>query len=163
MLTSPTHGRTSFRALSALMTPAIIACASGGASQEDDLAGRGILIKKRYAASVARVDLGAMAAAYSAGDSARGQFHGAVYRGLIRSIGSRSGRTLDSAMVVITLHEEYALLRARGLEPTAVAHLHCGRTLCDQMEVIDRKSRVMSTLYFDVSIPQAWGEKHLRQ
>lgn len=107
--------------------------------------------------------LGAMAAALSMGDSARGRFHGAVYRGLIGSIGARSGRTVDSAMIVITLQEEYALLRARGLERTWVAMFQCGRQLCVQMEVIDRKSRTKSTLYFDISIPQAWGTKHLQQ
>jgi hypothetical protein len=105
--------------------------------------------------------LGAVAAAFSLGDSTRGQFHGAVYRGLIRSIGARSGRTLDSAIVVIALQEEYALLRARGLERTTVAMFQCGRSLCDQMEVIDRRSRTKSILYFDISIPQAWGAKHL--
>ena len=108
--------------------------------------------------------LGAMAAAFSLGDSARGHFHGAVFRGLIRSIGARSGRTLDSAIIVITLQEEYALLRASGLERTTVATLQCGRSLCDQMEVVDRKSRsAKGTLYFDISIPQAWGAKHLRE
>jgi hypothetical protein len=106
--------------------------------------------------------LGAMGAAYGLGDSARGQFHGAVYRGLIRSIGSRSGRTVDSAIVVISIHEEYALLRALGLERTTVATFQCGRSRCDQMEVIDRKSRAKSTLYFDISIPQAWAEKNLQ-
>lgn len=106
--------------------------------------------------------LGAMAAAFSLGDSARGQFHGAVYRGLIRSIGARSGRSLDSAVIVIALQEEYALLRARGLERTTVAMFQCGRSLCEQMEVIERRSRTKSILYFDISIPQAWGAKHLR-
>jgi hypothetical protein len=106
--------------------------------------------------------LGAMAAAFSLGDSARGQFHGAVYRGLIHSIGARSGRTLDSAIVVIALQEEYALLRSRGLERTTVVMLQCRRSLCDQMEVIHRTSRTKSTLYFDIAIPQAWGAKNLR-
>ena len=38
----------------------------------------------------------------------------------------------------------------------------CGRSFCEQMEVIDRRSRTESILYFDISIPQAWGAKHLR-
>lgn len=103
--------------------------------------------------------LGAMTAAFSLGDSVRGHFHGAVYRGLIRSIGARSGRTLDSAIIVISLQEEYALLRARGLERTAVAMFHCGRSICEEMEVIERATRSKRTLYFDISIPQAWGAK----
>ena len=107
--------------------------------------------------------LGAMAAAFNLGDSARGHFHGAVYRGLISSIGTQSGRTLDSAIVVITLQEEYALLRARGLERKWVVFLQCGRALCERMQVIDRKGRTESTLYFDISIPQAWGAKHLQE
>lgn len=106
--------------------------------------------------------LGAMAAAFNLGDSARGQFHGAVYRGLIRSIGARSGHTPDSAIIVIALPEEYALLRARGLERTTVAGFQCGRLMCEQMEVIHRTSRARSILYFDISIPLAWGAKHLR-
>lgn len=107
--------------------------------------------------------LGAMSAALHMGDTSRGQFHGAVYRGLIRSIGARSGRTLDSAIIVITLQEEYALLQARGLERTTVAMFQCGRSMCEQMEVIDSRSRTTSILYFDISIPQAWGAKHLRR
>jgi hypothetical protein len=107
--------------------------------------------------------LGAMAAAYSRGDSARGQFHGAVYRGLIRSIGSRSGRTVDSAIVVISIHEQYALLRARGLERIRVVIFPCGRSMCDQIEVVDRKSGAQALVYFDISIPQTWAVKHLRQ
>jgi hypothetical protein len=107
--------------------------------------------------------LGAMATAYSRGDSAGGRFHGSVYRGLVRSIGSRSGRTIDSAIVVISVHEQYALLRARSLERTRVVIFPCGSSRCDQMEVIDRKSGAKAYLYFDISIPQKWAEKHLQQ
>jgi hypothetical protein len=55
MLALLTHPRTSLGAPSALMAWAVIGCASGGA-RSDDLAGQGFLVKKRYAASVARVD-----------------------------------------------------------------------------------------------------------
>lgn len=107
--------------------------------------------------------LGAMAAAYSLGDSARGAFHAAVYRGLIASIGKRSGRTPDSAIIVLSIPEEYALLRALGLERTTVAGVQCGRSFCDQIEVTSRETGKRSVLYFDVSIPLAWGANRFRR
>jgi hypothetical protein len=107
--------------------------------------------------------LSAMAAAYSQGDSARGRFHGAVYRGLIASIHNRSGSTPDSAIVVLSIPEEYALLRALGLERTTVAGMQCGPNLCVRMDVRSRKTREKSVLYFDVGIPQAWAIKLLER
>jgi hypothetical protein len=101
--------------------------------------------------------LGAMSAAYHRGDTLRGTFHRAVYRGLIESLKTRSGRSLDSAIIVLSIPEEYALLRSLELERKTVAGVHWQGGLYDRMEVVSRKTKKKSTLYFDASIPHAWG------
>jgi hypothetical protein len=106
--------------------------------------------------------LSAMGAAYWEGDSTRGLFHGAVYRGLIASIHNRSGRTPDSAIVVLSILEEYALLRALRLEMVAVAGMQCGPNLCDRIEATSLTGK-RSVLYFDVGIPQTWAMRVLRR
>ena len=50
-----TDRRTPLEALLALLAWAVVGCASGGA-RSDDMADQAILVKKHYAASVARVD-----------------------------------------------------------------------------------------------------------
>ena len=104
----------------------------------------------------------AMGAAYWEGDSTRGRFHGAIYRGLIASIHSRSGRTPDSAIVVLSIPEEYALLRALRLEMVTVSGMQCGPNLCDRVEATSLTGK-RSVLYFDVGIPQTWAMRALRR
>jgi hypothetical protein len=101
-------------------------------------------------------------AAGAVDDSAAAAFHGAVFRGLLDSIRERGGRTPDSAMVVISVDEEYALLEALGLRREMQGLGECGGRACDILDVVDR-SGGKRTLYFDVSIPKAWLDRKFRQ
>lgn len=88
------------------------------------------------------------------GDHAKANHHGTVARGLLESIRSyASGRTSDSAIVVIDIDEEYMLLATQGLERTTQALSTCAGHPCDVMQVVDRRSGKTQSLYFNVAIP----------
>lgn len=99
--------------------------------------------------------MAASVAARESGDSAAARFHRAVFRGLIESIGARGGRTPDSAMLVISVDEEYVFLQALGLRRGMQALTDCAGRACDALEVVDRRTGEKYHLFFDVSIPTA--------
>lgn len=63
------------------------------------------------------------------GDSVRAAFHSAVVRGFIRSM--EASMEADSVIPVISISEEYAFMRARGLQVTSQALADCGKFMCD--------------------------------
>jgi hypothetical protein len=84
----------------------------------------------------------------------RAAFHRAVFRGLVDSIiGSGDGKSTKTAMVVISVREEYVVLRVLGLTPYKQRVLHEGGRDYDVMEVKDKKTGESVTRYFDVTIP----------
>jgi hypothetical protein len=88
------------------------------------------------------------------GDHAKANHHGTIARGLLESIRSyASGRTPDSAIVVIDIDEEYMLLATQGLERTTQALSTCGGHPCDVIHAVDRRSGKTQPLYFNVGIP----------
>ena len=93
----------------------------------------------------------------------RGYFkHMHFYYGLLASIAdSGTGRTADSPMSVISVAEEYTLLRSLGAEVKQQSiQANKARVLRDRMECeVDGKEL---TLYFDVTIPMASTRKILR-
>jgi len=95
----------------------------------------------------------AMVAARKLDDSVGYAFHRAVALGLLSSI-EASGRGLDpdSPFVIISVNEEYALMRMRGLEFTEQSLVQCASGFCDKMTANDEEGNV-GTLYFDISIP----------
>lgn len=92
--------------------------------------------------------------ARQSGNEERAPYHAWVARELVRSIASKDGRTPETAMVVIAIDEEYAYLRANGLEPVSQAMSVCGGNRCDVLRVRDGRSGEEFSLYFDVSIPR---------
>jgi hypothetical protein len=92
-----------------------------------------------------------------AGDVATARRHATIAQGLLQSIrGYASGRTPDSAIVVISIDEEHAFLAMHGLEQTLVAGVNCGGHLCDAIQTVDRASGKTQWLYFNVGIPFRW-------
>lgn len=74
------------------------------------------------------------------GDTARARFHDAVVRGMIRSMEDAARARSDGAMPVISISEEYAFLRARGLERRGQALARCGKDRCDVLTAFDPKT-----------------------
>ena len=100
------------------------------------------------------------AAAGAAGDSSRAQLHMAIARGLLGSIASTDGLTASTAMKVISVDEEYVVLRARGLRRESQALGTCGQAECDILVVTDPRTGQQQKLYFDVSLPMLSMRRH---
>ena len=103
----------------------------------------------------------ASAAAAELGDAAQATFHGTIARGLMQSISSRSGRSLEDAILVITGAEEYAFLRVHGWERISQGLGECLGKPCDHLQVRDLKTGEMFDLHFDISIPYTWLQKKI--
>lgn len=65
------------------------------------------------------------------GDTVRARFHEAAVRGFIRSMVASAAQRPDASIPVISIQEEYAFLRSRGLERVHQALASCGDYLCD--------------------------------
>lgn len=95
----------------------------------------------------------AYAAAKELGDADQAQFHLTVFRRLIDSIrASGDGSSPEKAWVVITVHEEYVLLRVLRFRPGQQSLLHKDGHSYDVMTVKDQDG-AEHTFYFNVDIP----------
>ena len=102
-------------------------------------------IDAHYVALVANKEMGAM-------DKA--EFHRTVFRGLINSIrNSGDGLSMETAWVVINVHEEYVLLRVLGFRPGEQSLMHKDGHSYDVMKVKNAEDGTEQTFYFNVDIP----------
>jgi hypothetical protein len=84
----------------------------------------------------------------------KAEFHRTVFRGLIDSIrNSGDGKSPEKAWVVITVHEEYVLLRVLGFTPSEQSLLHKDGHSYDVMKVKNAEDGTEQTFYFNVDIP----------
>ncbi|MGD0294842.1 MAG: DUF4919 domain-containing protein [Terracidiphilus sp.] len=102
-------------------------------------------IDAHFVALVANQEMGAM-------DKA--EFHRTVFRGLINSIrNSGDGKSPETAWVVITVHEEYVILRVLGFRPSQQSLLSQNGHSYDVMKVKNAEDGTEQTFYFNVDIP----------
>jgi hypothetical protein len=102
-------------------------------------------IDAHYVALVANREMGAM-------DKA--EFHRTVFRGLINSIrNSGDGKSMETAWVVINVHEEYVMLRALGFRPGEQSLIRKDGHSYDEMKVKSVEDGTAQTFYFNVDIP----------
>ncbi|MGA3264420.1 MAG: DUF4919 domain-containing protein [Terracidiphilus sp.] len=98
-----------------------------------------------FVAYIANREMGAM-------DKA--EFHRTVFRGLIDSIrNSSDGKSPEKAWVVITVHEEYVLLRVLGFKPSEQSLMQKDGHSYDVMKVKNAEDGTEQTFYFNVDIP----------
>jgi hypothetical protein len=96
----------------------------------------------------------AYAASLELGDKDQAAFHLAVFRGLIDSIRkSGDGKSLATAWVVISVHEEYVLMRVLGYRLSSQSVMNKGGHNYDVMEVKSADDGSDATFYFNVDIP----------
>jgi len=96
----------------------------------------------------------AMAANREMGAIDIAEFHRTVFRGLIDSIrNSGDGKSLEKAWVVISVHEEYVILRVLGFMPSLQDVLHKDGHSYDVMKVKNIEDNTEQTFYFNVDIP----------
>jgi hypothetical protein len=102
-------------------------------------------IDAHFVALVANKEMGAM-------DKA--EFHRTIFRGLINSIrNSGDGKSLETAWVVINVHEEYVLLRVLGFRPSQQSLVNQKGHSYDVMKVKNAEDGTDQTFYFNVDIP----------
>jgi len=111
---------------------------------EEVLASEYVNIDAHFVAYVANKQMGA---------TDQAEFHHAVFKGLVDSIlNSGDGLSLKTAWVVISVHEEYVILRVQGMRPGSQSVLHSDGHSYDKMTVKD-DSGAEHTFYFNVDIP----------
>ena len=88
------------------------------------------------------------------GNKDQAAFHLAIFRGLIDSIrNSGDGKSTATAWVVITVHEEYVMLRVLGYRPSQQSLLSKDGHNFDEMKVKRIDDGSDATFYFNVDIP----------
>lgn len=102
-------------------------------------------IDAHYVALVANQEVGA---------TEKSEFHRAVFRGLINSIlSSGNGKSKETAWVVISVHEEYVILRVLGFKPSEQSVEQKDGHSYDVMKVKKADDGTEQTFYFNVDIP----------
>ena len=87
----------------------------------------------------------------------RAKYHQAIVEGLAQSImKSGDGKSLETAFVVISTDEEYALFNLLGMKAVGQALVHDKGHSYDRMEAIDRKTEAKATFFFNIDIPFNW-------
>ena len=91
------------------------------------------------------------------GDAERAQFHKFVVEGLLNSIKSKGdGKSMETAFHVISINEEYGLLRSLGLRPIKQALMQDKGHFFDALTVVDPQTNQQSMVYFNVDKPFNW-------
>ena len=87
------------------------------------------------------------------GEAACSAHHKYVAKGIIDSIlKSGDGKSLESALFVISVAEEYAVVRVSGLRPVSQALNHSDGHSYDVLTVIDPNTKEEGKLYFNIDV-----------
>ncbi len=93
-------------------------------------------------------------AAKELGKPEKAEFHDWVETGLLKSLrSSGDGRSAATAIKVISVDEEYFILRMMDQMPKSQALSKCEGKPCDIMTTTDRESEQEHTWYFNVEVP----------
>jgi Domain of unknown function (DUF4919) len=91
------------------------------------------------------------------GHTEKAAYHRFIVEGLINSIkNSGDGKAIETAFVVISTDEEYALFNWLGLRPTNQALLKENGHNYDRMTVVDPKTNQTLTYFFNIDKPFNW-------
>jgi Domain of unknown function (DUF4919) len=95
------------------------------------------------------------------GNTERAEFHKYMAEGLLNSIKAKAdGKTTETAFQVISINEEYGLMRSMGLRPIKQSLLQDKGHYFDVLTVIDPQTNQESTVYFNVDKPFRWEKKN---
>lgn len=90
-------------------------------------------------------------------------YHRFVFEGLLNSIkNSGDGKTMETAFVVISTDEEYALFNYIGLRPTDQALIKEKGHSYDKMTALDPNTNQTVVYYFNIDKPFNWLAKSLK-
>ena len=91
------------------------------------------------------------------GNAERAQFHKFMVDGLLKSIKSNvDGKSPATAFEVISINEEYGLIRSLGLRPIKQALVNDKGHSYDAITVVDPQTNQESILYFNIDKPFSW-------
>ena len=94
------------------------------------------------------------------GNTERAQFHKYMADGLLNSIrGSVDGKTKETAFEVISINEEYGLIRFLKLRPITQALVNDNGHSYDAITVIDPATNKESVIYFNIDKPFNWQSR----
>ena len=94
------------------------------------------------------------------GNTERAQFHKFMADGLLNSIKSSvDGKTPATAFEVISINEEYGLIRSLKLRPIKQALVMDKGHNYDAITVVDPQTNQESTIYFNIDKPFNWQER----
>jgi hypothetical protein len=87
----------------------------------------------------------------------KADYHKYVFLNLLKSIStSGDGKTMETAFLVISVDEEYALLNFMELQPVGQQKVEENGHNYDKMTAKDPKTKKISTYYFNVDKPFNW-------
>jgi hypothetical protein len=90
----------------------------------------------------------------AAGDNGKADFHKAIYLGLINSILAKGdGNSTETAYTVITIEEEYAVMKALGYTAWEQTFVRQGEHTFNVVSGTDDRSKSSAKFYFNVDIP----------
>lgn len=100
----------------------------------------------------------AFAASSETGATDKAAFHKAIFVGLVDSIrNSGDGKSPETGWVIISVHEEYVLLRVLGFKPAGQSLMTKNGHAYDVMKANDVKDGAEQTFYFNTDIPMKHG------
>ncbi|MBI1921770.1 MAG: DUF4919 domain-containing protein [Geobacter sp.] len=98
------------------------------------------------------------------GEKAKADYHSIIGKGLVQSvIASDDGKSHKTAIKVISVDEEYVLLRMLGLRKLSQATLHTDGHSYDKITVVDAETNKEFELFFCIDTPYNWLEKSLKK
>ncbi|MBK5274710.1 MAG: DUF4919 domain-containing protein [Desulfuromonadales bacterium] len=98
------------------------------------------------------------------GEKAKSDYHGIIGKGLLQSMmASEDGESLKTAIKIISVDEEYILLRMLGLKSISQSKLQIDDHRYDKLTVFDTETNRQLDLYFSIDIPYSWLEKSLKK
>jgi len=124
------------------------------ASSENILTANYLDINGHFGAYVANRELG---------HAERADYHKNVFQKLLKSISdSGDGERVETAFIVISTDEEYALFNFMGLRPIAQALIEDKAHHYDKMTVTDPKNNQNVIYYFNIDKPFNWLSNSLK-
>ena len=92
----------------------------------------------------------------------KSDYHRAFASGLIDALlATGTGRDFDSAFIVISVAEEYVVLRVLGLIPDGQRLVEREGHWFDVQTVRDPQTEQARDMYFNIDLPHGWQEDHL--
>ena len=123
-------------------------------SSEKILAANYLDINAHFGAYVANRELG---------NADKADYHKKIFLSLLKSISdSGDGKTMETAFVVISTDEEYALFNFMGVRPTVQALIEEKTHHYDKMTVTDPKTEQEVIYYFNIDKPFNWLSNSLK-